>query len=803
MTDTLAPRPDVPGVPYAQLTDATELSVAGMTCASCVARVERALKKVDGVVDATVNLATERANVTFQPQVVDVERLSAAVEGAGYDVIAVSGSGAGTEAAADVAATERAAKAAELARLRRDFIVAAIFTLPLFLMEMGAMLIPPFGEWLHHTVPVATRNLIMFLLASVVQFGPGMRFYRTGWPALMKGSPDMNSLVLIGTTAAYGYSVVATFLPGVLPAGAAHVYFEASAVIVTLVLLGRYFEGCAKGRTGDAIRALMELRPDTATVVRDGVAREVPVAELMVGDLVRIRPGERLAVDGVVESGSSYVDESMITGEPVPVSKESGAEVVGGTINATGSLDFRVTRVGSNTVLAKIVAMVQAAQGAKLPIQALVDRVVAYFVPAVLVVAALTLIAWLVFGPEGTFGLAIVNTVAVLIIACPCAMGLATPTSVMVGTGKAAELGVLFRNGSALQSVGSADVVAFDKTGTITEGRPRLTDITMTDAAHELGLDRAAILGLVGAVESHSEHPIAHAIVTAAEPHITDDATSFEATPGHGVSGTVGEWRVHAGSARFMRQVGAGPDAAQVAEAESLAHAGKGVIYAAVSPVDSTDVPPRLVAIIAIADPIKADSAAAIAALTALGAEVAMITGDGEGTAMAVARQVGIKTVLAEVLPGAKADAVKSLQADGKRVVFVGDGINDAPALAQADVGLAIGSGTDVAIEAADVVMLSGDLMGVPDAIALSRATIRNIKQNLFWAFAYNVVLIPVAAGVLYPTLGWLLSPMIAAAAMGLSSVFVVSNALRLRFYQPRRERAVDAPAPAVLAGAQ
>ncbi|QRN81272.1 MAG: copper-translocating P-type ATPase, partial [Nocardiopsis sp. BM-2018] len=551
------------------------------------------------------------------------------------------------------------------------------------------------------------------------------------------------------------------------------VYFEASAVIVTLILVGRYLEALAKGRTGDAIRALMSLQSRTARVVRDGEEREVDIADVRRGDEVLVRPGERLPVDGSVVSGASYVDESMITGEPIPVSKRQGDAVVGGTINTTGALRFRATAVGADTVLAQIIAMVEAAQGAKLPIQALVDRVVLYFVPAVLVIAAITFGVWIVFGPEPALTLALVNTVAVLIIACPCAMGLATPTSIMVGTGKAAETGVLFRNGSALQSVGDARVIAFDKTGTLTKGAPELTDLHLATGWRE---DR--VLALVAAVERDSEHPIGAALVEAARRRgvVIPDTTGFEAVPGFGVRAMVDGSPVAVGAGRFLGQLGVEPGAlAEVAGA--YAEEGKTSVYVVVDGA--------AVAVAAVADPIKPSTPTAIQALHALGLKVAMITGDDERTARAIARRLGIDEVRAEVLPDGKVAAVEDLQAGGVKVAFVGDGINDAPALAQSDVGLAIGTGTDVAIEAADVVLMSGDLRNVVNAIALSKATLRNIKQNLFWAFAYNTSLIPVAAGVLYPAFGLLLSPVLAAGAMGLSSVFVLTNALRLRRFAP------------------
>ncbi|TVR94249.1 MAG: copper-translocating P-type ATPase [Trueperaceae bacterium] len=751
---------------YEPVVDQAELSVTGMTCAACSARVERALRRVDGVLDADVNLATERATLRYLPDVAPLTKLVDTVRAAGYDVLE------GAERS-DRAAAERERKDAELRELRRAVFLAAALTVPIFALDMGAMAIPPVGAWLHALVPMPVLAFAFFVLASGVQFGPGLRFYRKGWPALRRGAPDMNSLVMIGTSAAYGYSVVATFVPWWLPAGTAHVYFEASAVIVTLILVGRYLEALAKGRTGDAIRALMSLQARTARVVRDGTEREIDIGDVRRGDEVLVRPGERLPVDGSVVSGASYVDESMITGEPIPVSKRQGDRVVGGTINTTGALRFRATAVGADTVLAQIIAMVEAAQGAKLPIQALVDRVVLYFVPTVLVLAAITFGVWIAFGPAPALTLALVNTVAVLIIACPCAMGLATPTSIMVGTGKAAETGVLFRNGSALQSVGDARVIAFDKTGTLTKGAPELTDLHLAE-----GWDEDRVLALVAAVERDSEHPIGAALVAAAHARqLTIPATSdFEAVPGFGVRAQVDGTRVAVGAGRFLTQLGVASRGLE-SVAGDYAEEGKTAVFVVVDDA--------AVAVAAVADPIKPSTPAAIEALHALGLKVAMITGDDERTARAIARRLGIDEVRAEVLPDGKVAAVEALQAGGTKVAFVGDGINDAPALAQADVGLAIGTGTDVAIEAADVVLMSGDLRNVVNAIALSKATLRNIKQNLFWAFAYNTSLIPVAAGVLYPAFGLLLSPMLAAAAMGLSSVFVLTNALRLRRFAP------------------
>lgn len=767
---------------YTPVTAQASLAVRGMTCANCVGRVERALKRVDGVLDATVNLATERATVRYLPAAAEVGTLKAAVRSAGYEVLDEAAGEERTDG-------ERAAREAEVRALRRDLTLAAVFTVPLLLLVMVPMLVPALEMRLMNLVPMQTVFYLSFALASVVQFGPGRRFYRPGWRSLRHGSPDMNALVMIGTSAAYGYSVVATFLPMVLPAGTVHVYFEASAAIITLILLGKYLEALAKGRTSEAIKKLMGLQAKTARVVRNGEERELPIGDVLPGDLVLVRPGERIPVDGTVTEGSSYVDESMITGEPVPVAKAQGAEVVGGTVNKTGAFRFSATKVGADTVLAQIIKMVEDAQGSKPRIQALADKVVSVFVPVVMTIAAATFLVWLLLGPSPALTFALVNTVAVLIIACPCAMGLATPTSVMVGTGKAAELGVLFRKGDALQSLQETRVIALDKTGTLTKGKPELTDLRVQN-----GFERDAVLRLVASVEATSEHPIAEAIVAGAKAKGLSLApvTDFDAVPGYGVRAVVEGRRVTVGADRYMRQLGLDVSAF-AAEAARLADEGKSPLYAA---VDGT-----LAAVLAVADPIKDSSPAAVRALHRLGLRVAMITGDNRRTAEAIAKKLGIDEVLAEVLPDGKVEAVKRLQT-GRKVAFVGDGINDAPALAQADVGIAIGTGTDIAIEAADVVLMSGDLRGIPNALALSKATLTNIKQNLFWAFIYNIVLIPVAAGVLYPAFGVLLSPILAAAAMGFSSIFVLSNALRLRGFRAPMlaEKGEPVTAKAVLA---
>ncbi|MBB3978237.1 Cu+-exporting ATPase [Rhizobium azooxidifex] len=742
-----------------------EFPVEGMTCASCIARVEKALKAVPGVLDATANLANEHARVRFLRGTVDFDDLAAAVERTGYHAL---------RASTVDAPSDEDRRAAEVAGLRRSLILAALLTAPLFVMEMGSHAVPAFGHYIHETIGMQASRVIQFVLATIVLAGPGARFFRKGVPSLLRGAPDMNALVVIGTAAAWGFSTVATFAPGLLPGGTANVYFEAAAVIVTLILAGRFLEARAKGRTGEAIRHLAGLRATSARVLKDGQPVDVALEAVMPGNIVLVRPGEKIPVDGDVTEGRSFVDESMITGEPMPVERKTGDPVTGGTLNTTGSFSFRATRVGADTVLSQIIRMVVDAQSAKLPIQALVDRVTQWFVPAIIATALVTFGLWYVLGPEPALAHALVAAVAVLIIACPCAMGLATPTSIITGTGRAAELGVLFRQGTALQTLETTDIVAVDKTGTLTLGRPTLTEIVPAE-----GFERQEVLALVAAAEVRSEHPIALAIHEAAKAEGLELplADAFEATSGRGISATVAGRRVEIGSIGHMSALGL--DTTPFAEvAQRLSGQGASPLYAAIDG--------RLAALFAVTDPVKPTTREAIAQLKALGIGVAMITGDNRGTANAVAADLGIDQVMAEVLPDGKVAAVKALSQEGSRkVAFVGDGINDAPALAAADTGIAIGTGTDVAIESADIVLMAGDLRGVATGIALSRATMRNIRQNLFWAFGYNVALIPVAAGALYPAFGLLLSPAIAAGAMALSSVFVVSNALRLKRFRP------------------
>jgi len=744
--------------------DRTEvLAVDGATCASCVKRIESALTLVPGVRSAAMNLATGRATVTVAGGEGDPAALVAALVRAGYPARTVTGllptlpAGGG---AADPAAPDHGHA--------RRFWLAAALTLPVFGMEMGGHLIPALHHWLHATLGATLPALIQFMLTTLVLAGPGRGFYRRGVPGLLRGAPDMDSLVSLGTGAAWAYSTVATFAPGLMPDAARAVYFESAAVIVTLVLLGRWLEARARGRAGAAIRALVGLQPRTARRLRaDGTPEEVEIAAVRPGDRLAIRPGERLPVDGVVGDGTSAVDESMLTGEALPVAKSAGDPVTAGTVNGTGTLTLTARAVGADTVLARIVAMVEEAQGTKLPVQALVDRVTGVFVPVVMAVAALTVAVWLAVGPDPRLTHALVAGVAVLIIACPCAMGLATPMSILVGTGRSAELGVLFRRGDALQRLADVRVVAFDKTGTLTEGRPALTDVVAAP-----GQDADTALHLAAAVEARSEHPLARAVVEGAAhlgplPGVDD----FAATPGLGVAGTSDGRRILVGSARFLAGQGVDPTPMAAAADRIAAQARTPVLVA----VDG-----QSAAVLGIADRIRPGAAAAVAGLQAMGLKVAMVTGDAEPVAQAVARELGITQVRAGVLPAGKRDAVADLRSGGA-VAFVGDGINDAPALAAADVGVAMGTGTDVAIEAGEVVLMAGDPRTVVTAMTASRATMRNIRQNLAWAFGYNVLLIPVAAGVLWPAFGVMLSPMLAAGAMAASSVLVVTNALRLR----------------------
>jgi len=742
------------------------IGVRGMSCASCVSRVEGALRKVPGVIDASVNLAAERAAVTYFPGQVTIRQLYQAIRDAGYDPLEeVAGD-------TDPADREREARQREWRDVRNRFLIAIVLTIPLLIGDLPHMLnreLTWIPRWLSYP-------LTQFVLATPVQFWAGWRFYRGAWAMAKRRTTDMNTLIALGTSAAYGFSVVATFVPQVFQRAGLEpgTYFETGALIITLILLGRLLEARAKGEASEAIRALIALGAKTARVVLDDHQNEIPIDAVQIGDVVEVRPGEKIPVDGVVLQGYSAVDESMITGESLPVEKTIGAEVIGATLNKTGTFRFRATRVGKETALAQIIRLVEEAQGRKAPIQRLADIVASYFVPAVIAIAMVTFLSWLIWGPTPALTFALANFIAVLIIACPCALGLATPTAIMVGTGKGAAQGVLIRGGEALEMAHQIQMVILDKTGTLTQGRPVLTDL------HAIGgISEDELLQLVASAERGSEHPLGQAIVDAARNRGLElmDHDRFEALPGRGIVARVNGHEVVLGNVGLLTQRSI-PIDGLLAMNDQLNREGKTSVFAAIDGCP--------VGILAVADPLKPYSAAVVRSLRQLGLQVAMLTGDNRRTAEAIARQAGIDQVQAEVLPSQKADEVKRLQINGLRVAFIGDGINDAPALAQADLGVAIGAGTDVAIESADIVLIGDDLRGVLTAIQLSRATLRTIKQNLFWAFAYNVALIPLAAGVLFPLFGILLNPIVAAAAMALSSVTVVSNSLRLRRFQPR-----------------
>ncbi len=752
-----------------------EIGVGGMTCASCAGRVERALEALPGVIEASVNLATEQAHVRYLEGALDEDAVRAAITRTGYQALARSG----LEGEARRDAQEMAA-----ATLRRDVWIAGFLTLPVVVLSMGPVFVPAFGRALAAIAPTAFWSWLVAALTGAVLLAPGRRFFRPGWLAYRHLSPDMNSLVMTGTGAAFAYSLLVLVWPQGFPVAARHLYFDSAAVIVTVILIGKYLEERAKGRTGAAIRRLAGLQAKVARRLRGEIEEEVPIGELQIGEFVRVRPGEHLPVDGVVRAGESHVDESMLSGEPMPVAKRPGDRVVGGTINQYGVLEVEASAIGSQTVLAQIIRLVARAQGSKLPIQGLADRVVMIFTPAVLAIATLTFGAWLV--ADGAAGLTggLVSAVAVLVVACPCAMGLATPAAVMVGTGRAAELGVLYRKGEALETLSHVDTVVFDKTGTLTEGRPVVTDVIAADG------DRSALLGLVAGAESASEHPLAQAIARAAkgEGVPLPAVAGFKARPGYGIEAEVFGRRLLVGTRRLLQDAGIDPGALE-AVARDLEARGKSVVFAAHGE--------GVRGLIAVADAPRGQAQGVVRALRERGLAVVMISGDVEAAVARLASALDITRYQAEVLPAGKAQAVEALQREGHKVAFVGDGLNDAPALAQADVGIAMASGTDVAMEAADVT-IKGSLGALVTAIDLSRRTLATIRGNLFWAFFYNVALIPLAAGLFYPAFKVHLNPMLAGLAMGFSSLFVLTNSLRLRYFQGSRiDEAVGATAPA------
>ena len=752
---------------YGVATRKSTYPVSGMTCASCVARVEQALASVPGVISANVNLASEKATVEYI-EGTEFSALRQAVADAGYEL------GAETETLEDVTTTARR----ETRRLRDRLILAIVLGALIMVLGFG----PSFPG----------KPYLLWVMATPVQFWAGWRFYRGAWGALKHRTADMNTLVAVGTSAAYLYSLIAVLFPGVFTAGGLmpDLYFDTSAVIIALILLGRFLEARARGQTSEAIKKLIGMQPKTALVIRNNEEKEIPIEEVQSGDLIMVRPGERVPVDGVVREGYSSIDESMITGESIPVEKKPGDEVIGATINKTGSFKFEATKVGKDTTLAQIIRLVEEAQGSKAPIQRLADVIASYFVPIVIGIAIITFIIWYLAGPAPTLTFAFLNFVAVLIIACPCALGLATPTAIIVGTGKGAEHGILIRSAEALERANKINTVLIDKTGTLTLGEPRVTDVITAPP-----LSQEEALRLAASAEHGSEHPLGEAIVKAAAEKGLKllPASDFNAIPGHGIEAKVGEKHLLLGNLKLIKDRALAPNGLE-GEAERLWNEGKTVMFLG---IDS-----QVVGIIALADTLKPNARKALDSLHRMGAEVVIITGDNRRTAEAIAREVKVDRVLAEVLPEHKAQEVRKLQAEGRVVAMVGDGINDAPALAQADIGIAIGTGSDIAMETGDITLISGDLMGIATAISLSQRTMRTIKQNLFWAFAYNTALIPVAAGILYLAFGHtgvpsglhfilgnygFLNPILAAAAMAASSVTVVSNSLRLKRFKPSK----------------
>jgi Cu+-exporting ATPase len=737
-------------------TASLELPIQGIECASCVQKIEKALLKTRGVVKAVVNLATAKAKVEYLPSETNLEEIKRAVESTGYKVLEF-------EPSEEVEDPERLAREKEYKKLKTKFVAGLVLG---FFVFLGSS-----RHWFPWIPSFLGNFFALWILATPVQFWIGWQFYKGAWGAFKHRNADMNTLIAVGTSAAYLYSVVATFFPSIFEAAGMKpdVFFDTAALIIVLILFGRLLEARAKGQTSEAIKKLMGLKPKTARIIREGKEIDIPVDEVMVGDIVVVRPGEKIPVDGTVREGTSAVDESMITGESIPIKKKAGDEIIGATINKTGSFKFQATKVGKDTALAQIIKLVQDAQGSKAPIQRLADAISGYFVPIVISIAIATFVIWFNFGPFPPLTFALLTFVAVMIIACPCALGLATPTAVMVGTGKGAENGILIKGGESLETAHKLDTIVFDKTGTLTKGEPEITDLVSINSHSE-----EEILKNAASAEKVSEHPLGEAIIKSAiEKKIElHDAKDFKTIEGHGIEARVDSRNVLLGNIKLMRDRGIDMKDLEK-KAEELAADGKTPIYVSLDG--------KIAGLIAVADPLKESSLEALEKLKKLGLKVVMLTGDNRRTAEAIARKAGIDGVLSEVLPEDKVHEIKKLQSQGRKVAMVGDGINDAPALAQADVGIAIGSGTDVAMEASDITLIKGDLRGVASAIELSKRTIRVIKQNLFWAFFYNTAGIPVAAGVLYPFFGILLNPIFASAAMAFSSVSVVSNSLRLR----------------------